>query len=182
MQQMAMLIVPGLGDSGPQHWQSLWAARDPRASRVMQADWERPTLPSWIKALDVAVRALAEPPLLVAHSLGCALVAHWFGRFRRPVAGALLVAPADVDSPSHTPAEVRCFRPMPVDRLPFPTTVVASDDDTYVAPERARWFAQRWGSRFVLLHGAGHINADSKLGEWDAGKRLLDELGTRAKS
>lgn len=182
MQRTAMLIVPGLGGSGPVHWQSLWAASDRQASRVTQADWEHPTLPAWVEALDRAVTALGEPPLLVAHSLGCALVAHWFGRFRRPVAAALLVAPADVDSPEHTPPEVRCFRPMPVDRLPFPTTVVASDDDPYVEPERARWFAQRWGSRFVLIRGAGHINADSKLGEWDAGKRLLDELATRVKS
>jgi len=179
MQRPRLIIVPGLGDSGPAHWQSIWQAEDPRASRVVQQDWEHPALPAWIAALDEVVKKASAPPLLVAHSLGCALIGHWFGRMRRPIAAALLVAPADVDSPDHTPEEVRCFRPMPVDRLPFPTTVVASNDDPYVAPERARWFAQRWGSRFVLLGGLGHINSESKLGRWDAGKRLLDELTSR---
>jgi predicted alpha/beta hydrolase family esterase len=176
MTRHPLVIVPGLGDSGPEHWQSLWEAAAPGSRRVTQRDWNRPSLPEWVAALDVAVKEAAAPPLIVAHSLGCALVAHWFGRMRRPVAAALLVAPADVDSPEHTPAEVRCFRPMPLDRLPFPTIVVGSSDDPYVAPPRARWFAERWGSRFVTLEAAGHINADSKLGEWPEGKRLLTEL------
>jgi predicted alpha/beta hydrolase family esterase len=175
-----LLIVPGLGDSGPEHWQSLWEAADPLAQRVTQRDWNRPSLPEWVAALDVAVRGITTPPLIVAHSLGCALVAHWFGRMRRTVAAALLVAPADVDSPAHTPAEVRCFRPMPLDRLPFPTLVVGSSDDPYVAPARARWFAERWGSRLVMLEAAGHINAESTLGEWPEGKRLLAELEAKA--
>jgi predicted alpha/beta hydrolase family esterase len=179
MEACTLVVVPGLGDSGPQHWQSSWAEETPRALRVRQRDWDHPALADWIETLDQTVKAASSPPVLVAHSLGCALVAHWFLRMRRRVTAALLVAPADVDSPAHTPDEVRCFRPMPLGRLPFPTTVVASDDDPYVAPERARWFAQHWGSRFVLVAGAGHLNADSKLGRWDAGKRLLDELVRR---
>jgi len=176
MMRSTVLIVPGLGDSGAEHWQSLWEATDPRFHRVRQRDWELPSLPEWVEALDVAVKGAPTPPLIVAHSLGCALVAHWFGRMRRPVAAALLVAPADVDSPEHTPPEVRCFRPIPLDRLPFPSTVVGSSDDPYVAPARARWFAQRWGSRFVLIEEAGHINTESKLGEWPEGRRLLAAL------
>ena len=171
-----MLIVPGLGDSGPEHWQTLWEASDRGTERVRQRDWDRPALHDWVEALDASVTRMPTPPLLVAHSLGCALVAHWFGRMRRPVAGALLVAPADVDSPDHTPPEVRCFRPMPLYRLPFPATVVASTNDPYVSVERARWFADRWHAKFVLIEGIGHINADAKLGDWPEGRRLLREL------
>src|SRR5262249_6082390 len=126
----AVVIVPGLGGSGPEHWQSAWAARLPRATRVVQRDWDRPDRELWLQALRQAIEAAGAPVVLVAHSLGCALVAHaaarWPALITRPVRGALLVAPADVDSPAHTPPETRGFAPMPRARLPFASTVVAS--------------------------------------------------------
>jgi predicted alpha/beta hydrolase family esterase len=92
------------------------------------------------------------------------------------VKSALLVAPADVDSPAHTPDEVRGFGPMPLARLPFPSIVVASSDDPFVTPARAAAFAQAWGSRLVTLAGAAHINADAGFGPWPEGRKLLAEL------
>jgi len=109
-----LVVVPGLGNSGPQHWQSLWEARHPGARRVEQGDWDRPDLGAWVAALDATVRAAGGPVALAAHSLACALVAHWaVAHDAGPVRGALLVSPSDVDSPAHTPDEVRCFAPMP---------------------------------------------------------------------
>jgi hypothetical protein len=113
----------------------------------------------------------------VGHSLGCVLVAHW-ARVRGAdgIRGALLVAPADVDEISELLPEVESFAPVPVARLPFPSTVVTSDDDPYVTLERARHFAASWGSRLVEVGPCGHLNAESGLGDWPDGHRLLLDL------
>ena len=142
-----MLIIPGLGGSGPQHWQTRWESLYPRTRRVTQRDWDRPDCEAWRTALESAIAATPDPVLLVAHSLGCALVAHLASRpAAQRIAAALLVAPADVDSPERTPQETRSFAPMPTAPLPFPATVVASEDDPYVTLPRARAFAAAWGA------------------------------------
>jgi uncharacterized protein len=171
-----VLILPGYGDSGPEHWQSRWEAGDRACRRVVQRDWLLPRLDDWLETLAHHIAECAAPPVLVAHSLSCSLVAHWARQPGASVKGALLVAPADVDSPDHTPDEVRGFSPMPRARLPFPSIVVASSDDPFCALDRAGLFARSWGGRLVLLEGAGHINADSGFGEWPEGRVLLREL------
>jgi uncharacterized protein len=176
-----LLILPGLGGSGPEHWQTRWESCERACARVQQRDWDRPTLAEWLVAVDEALARQDGPVVLVAHSLACALVAHGA---RRPawasVVGALLVAPADVESPAHTPPETRGFAPMPAGPLPFPTLVVASLDDPYVAPERARHFARCWNAELVEVGALGHINAASGLGDWAEGRRLLGTLLARA--
>jgi uncharacterized protein len=143
----------------------------------VQGDWLQPRLDDWLSVLDRAIRSCARAPVLAAHSLACSLVAHWAARDAGvEVKAALLVAPADVDSPAHTPDEVRNFSPVPLGRLPFPSIVVASDDDPFVSPERVAAFARAWGSRLVTLPGAGHINADAGFGPWPEGRRLLSML------
>jgi predicted alpha/beta hydrolase family esterase len=178
------VILPGYGDSGPDHWQSRWEAADPACRRVVQRDWLLPKLEEWLATLTRHIAECESPPVLVAHSLGCSLVAHWAKRSGERAGllakGALLVAPADVDSPAHTPDEVRSFSPVPLVRLPFPSVVVASTDDPYSTPDRAGVFARAWGSRLVTLSGAGHINADAGFGEWPEGRALLTELVDRA--
>ena len=171
-----VLVLPGYGDSGPEHWQSLWEAQDAGWRRVGQRDWFAPTLNEWRERLDGAVAACDRAPILVAHSLGCVLVAHWARQARRPIAGALLVAPADVDMLALVLETVATFAPVPLETLPFPSIVVASSDDPYVSVERAESFARAWGSRFVVVEGAGHINTDSGHGDWPEGRQLLDEL------
>ena len=171
-----VLIIPGLGGSGPEHWQSLWQARLPNAQRVEQADWDKPDRADWIAQLDAAVAQSRESPILVAHSLSCALVACWAAAHSRPVHGALLVAPADVDSDTHTPPEAHVFRSMPMTPLPFPTIVAASSDDPYVAFRRALDMAKAWGAELVDIGEAGHINTSAGYGEWPEGEHLLQRL------
>jgi len=173
------LILPGLSNSGPEHWQSRWEAMDSRCERVQQAEWDAPRCSDWMARLDAAVAASAEPVVLVGHSSSCALVAHW-ARSASPeqrarVRGALLVAPSDPDGPAY-PAGPTGFSPVPLERLPFPSIVVISRDDIYVTPERAAEYATAWGSRVVDIGAAGHINSASGLGDWPAGRALLDEL------
>jgi len=174
-----VLTVPGLWNSGPEHWQSHWERLFPSVfRRVDQREWEKPALDDWVGSLEAAVGEAGPGVVLAAHSLGCALVGHWAAR-RTPagarVQGALLVAPSDVEAPSY-PAGPTGFAPMPLERLPFPSVVVASEDDTYVTPERARAFAAAWGSRLVLLRGHGHLNSASRMGSWPLGLELLREL------
>ena len=171
-----VLIIPGLGGSGSDHWQSLWQARLPDARRVEQADWDRPDRAEWIARLDAAVAATKEPPILVGHSLSCALVACWAAEHARPVQSALLVAPADVGSDAHTPPEAHVFRPMPMKRLPFPAIVVASRNDPFVAFDRAITIAQAWGAELIDIGNAGHINSSAGYGEWPEGERVLQRL------
>jgi predicted alpha/beta hydrolase family esterase/diadenosine tetraphosphate (Ap4A) HIT family hydrolase len=171
------LIVPGLSGSGPEHWQSRWEALDPRCVRVEQADWEAPDLTAWCTSLERAVAVQQRPVILVAHSLGCALIAHWAARYPTgKVLGALLVAPADVESEQHTPDCVRSFAPLPRRPLPFPSILVASTNDPYASLERAETFARSWGARFECVGALGHINANSRLGGWPEGRRFLREL------
>ncbi|MFT3923553.1 MAG: alpha/beta hydrolase [Myxococcales bacterium] len=172
-----LLIVPGLSGSGPEHWQSAWERLDARCRRVQQSDWEKPDLSAWMASLEQAVSASSEPAVLVAHSLGAALVAHWGQSApRASVLGALLVAPADVDSLVPGFPDLASFAPLPRGSLGFPSLVVASRNDPYVSIDRAEALARAWGSRFVDLGLLGHINADSCLGTWPAGRELLAEL------
>lgn len=170
----AFLIVPGLGDSGPGHWQSLWAGRGPTFRRLHQRDWNAPG-PDWIAALDAELRRRPVPTVLVAHSLGCTTVAAW-AQAHDPgdVVGALLVAPPD------TP-RVERLGGTSLAPLPFPSVVVASSDDPCCRLERARQFAHHWGARFVDLGPCGHINVAAGFGAWPAGERLLAGLVRRAR-
>jgi predicted alpha/beta hydrolase family esterase len=173
-----VLNVPGLGSSGPDHWQSRWEALAPEAfRRVVQRDWDRPALGDWLTALEAAVAEGGPGLLLAAHSLSCSLVARWATQTQlaRNVTGALLVAPADVDAPT-IPAEAAGFAPMPRSPLPFPSILVVSDDDPYATVQRAEAFAAAWGGRLVLVRGGGHLNAASGLGDWPQGLALLGDL------
>jgi predicted alpha/beta hydrolase family esterase len=170
-----VLILPGLYNSGPEHWQSHWEAEHPFI-RVNQRDWETPDRAEWVETLQRAVTAEPGPVVLVAHSLACCLVAHWAGAHPgEDVRGALLVAPSDVEAPSYPPGTTG-FQPMPLARLPFPSIVAASTDDEYVTLDRAEQFASAWGSRLAVVGPLGHINSASRLGSWPQGFALLREL------
>lgn len=180
--RIPLLIVPGLGSSGEQHWQTLLERSFPDATRVHQDDWDRPELTKWVERLASAV--CAQPgAVLVAHSLGCPLVAHLVKRWPDvPVAAALLVAPADVDSPRHTPNHTRGFAPIPRLTLPFRSVVVASTNDPYIEIDRCRDLATAWGAEFIDVGPCGHINIVSGFGRWPAGERLVASIAAWARA
>src|SRR5438270_3790462 len=141
-----VLTIPGLWNSGPQHWQTYWEARHPSFRRVQQRDWDHPDRSEWVANLEMAVTDSDSPPVLAAHSLGCVLVAQWAQDCGgQGVLGAFLVAPSDAEAPDY-PVEGRSFASVPRSRLPFPSIVVASTDDEYVTISRASTFADFWGS------------------------------------
>jgi len=170
-----VLLLPGLFNSGADHWQSHWEQRDPTFIRVVQRDWDAPRRADWVETLDAAIVTHGSDVVLVAHSTACSLVAFWAAATARTVRGALLVAPSDTEAPSY-PAGPVGWSPMPLERLAFPSIVVASTDDEYCTPTRANAFASAWGSRYVEFGPAGHINSASGLGAWPAGRVLLDDL------
>lgn len=114
-----IVIVPGWRDSGPGHWQSLWAEFIVSAVRVR-----------------------------------------------------LLVAPADPERR----APLVDFSPVPHHALPYRSVLVASSNDPYCPVRTAGAYARSWGSEFVRLLNAGHINLDAGFGEWPLGLALLQSL------
>ena len=172
-----ILLIPGLWNSGPEHWQSYWERERTDCRRVVQTDWDTPRREDWVARLERAVAEAEGPVALAAHSLGCALVAHWAeaSPCSSKVRGALLVVPSDVEAPSY-PAGTVGFAPMPLAKLPFPSIVVMSTDDEYISPARAAHFARAWGSRLVDVGAKGHINSSSGLRGWPEGFALLEEL------
>lgn len=166
------LIVPGWRNSGPEHWQSLWAARLPGALRVQQDDWVHPSRDAWVGAIARSIRGAGAPVVVVAHSLGCIATTHLPADVASRVQGALLVAPADPDRRS----ALQDFAPVPCERLPYRSIVVASGNDPYCPARLASAFARAWGSEFFRLPEAGHINVDSGHGEWPLGWALLQSL------
>lgn len=173
-----ILIVPGWSGSGPDHWQSRWERSLKTARRIEQQHWRDPEREAWVGRIMTAVADATLPPVLVAHSLGVAAVAHAAGKMPRGlVAGALLVAPADVEQAAAWPVTDgetfqtgdAGFAPLPASALPFPSLLIASSDDPYCTLERARTLAGNWGSTFVEAGALGHINTASGHGPWPDG-------------
>jgi uncharacterized protein len=176
MKPSNVLILPGWQGSGPQHWQSLWEQRH-GYRRVEQHYWMQPLRGDWSARLEDVLLTRDEPAVLVAHSLGCLLVAAWAAHSKNThrVKAALLVAPGDAERPEMRSA-LGSWSPIALQRLPFPSVLVASRNDPYCAFERARLFAHAWGSQFMDHGEAGHINADSGLASWPEGHVLLEDL------
>lgn len=176
-----ILLLPGWQDSGPGHWQTRWEQRL-NLQRVQQDDWLWPRRGDWMARLEETLLDSPQPALLVAHSLGCHLVAAWAGHSqqRQRVAGALLVAPPDLARADLPPQVAGWRRPGADGALPFPSTAVLSSDDPFCAAGRGLQMGAAWGSEVVTLGPAGHVNADSGLADWPEGLALLAGLARRA--
>jgi predicted alpha/beta hydrolase family esterase len=175
-QDSRVLLLPGWLDSGPAHWQSRWEAHH-GYERVQQADWAWPRRGDWMARLEEVLLADARPAWLVAHSLGCHLVAAWAAHSRNTarVRGALLVAPPDL-ARADLPAPLARWLSPARQPLPFPTQVLYSDDDPYAGVESVHGLARDWGAAAESVGAAGHINGESGLGDWPEGIVWLQQL------
>lgn len=167
------ITLPGVGGSGPEHWQSLWEMSGPEIRRFSPTSWDEPDLVDWMAALDRAIDAGQEPPILVAHSLACLLVAHWAAKRPMPIAGAFLVAPPDPDGPAFPAKQAASFMNPPLTPLPFPALMIASSDDPFGSADHARRLAASWRCSIIEAGPLGHINSASGLGAWPTGLALL---------
>jgi predicted alpha/beta hydrolase family esterase len=178
--RVRVLVVPGLHDSGPTHWQSRLQAHFRHAVRVQQHDWATPDLTAWAERIEVTLAA--QPParwVAVAHSFGClALLRHLATRHpdshrHHGVQSALLVAPADPDKFGIAPL-------LPPHRLGLDTVLIASETDPWMAyPDVSRW-ARTWGSQLINLGDAGHINVASGFGPLPLATSVAQQLIHRA--
>lgn len=177
-----VFVLPGWQSSGPEHWQSRWEALY-GYTRVAQHDWQQPKSGDWQIQLEEAILATPEQHsiVLVAHSLGCQLVARWASHSHHSwrVKAALLVAPPDTETEQNRHL-LPTWQPITTQRLPFASRVLASRNDPFCSLARAEWMAAQWGARFEDAGALGHINIDSGLGDWAAGHQVLQQLIAQA--
>jgi hypothetical protein len=186
MNTPTVLIVPGLRDHVADHWQTLLASQLPalgiKARTVPPMGREDLDLDTRVAAIEREARAISGPLVLVAHSAGVIMVAHWARRTQRAVHGALLATPADLERPmpagypTMDALHAAGWLPVPRKPLPFPNIVAASKNDPLASVERVAELAHAWGSRFVYLGPVGHLNPASGFGEWPRAIELTGEL------
>lgn len=174
-----ILILPGLGDSEPEHWQSRWRERLSTARKVEQDNWTSPVLAAWREAIERAISASDRKVVVIAHSLGVIAFLHAAARWGDRVAGAFLVAPPSTRALRDHPAIDPEFSPAPRQRLAFPAILVGSANDPYAPGFFARDLAQDLGARYLHAGAAGHINVVSGHGPWPEGSMAFVQFFSR---
>jgi len=184
-----VLIVPGLRDHVAGHWQTLLAADLAAKGRKVRTvpPMGRTDLDCKAKvaAIEREAQAIEGPIVLVAHSGGCVMVAHWARQTQRSIEGALLAAPPDFERPMPegypTIDELRASGWLPVPRLtlPFPSIVAASRNDPLGEYARVAALARDWGSRLFDLGEVGHLNPASGFGKWPRAELFIEALSHR---
>jgi predicted alpha/beta hydrolase family esterase len=182
MREATVLIVPGLRDHVPGHWQTLLASRLLRVRAVTPIGRDNLDCLARVEAIEEQAAGIDGPIILVAHSGGVIAAVHWARLTRRKVRGALLATPADLDQPlpegypSMEALDNAGWLPMPRNALPFRSIVAASRNDPLATYERTVAFACSWGSKLIDLGNVGHLNPACGFGEWPQAEALIDEL------
>ncbi|TDY21893.1 hypothetical protein B0G81_2130 [Paraburkholderia sp. BL6665CI2N2] len=177
-----VLVVPGLRDHVAEHWQTLLQARLPKTASVSPLEQDKLSCAARVAALDEAIAKIDGPIVLVAHSAGVMITVHWARHHNRPIQGALLAAPADLEvaMPAGYPTldvlEEHGWLPFPRRPLPFPSILGASRNDPLAGFDRAARMAADWGSRLVDLGEVGHLNPAAGYGDWPQADTLIREL------
>jgi uncharacterized protein len=166
------VIAPGIGDSDPGHWQTLWQDDLGGAgTRLSVRSWDEPELEDWVSGVGIAMTPGA---VIIAHSLGCLATLEWLERNPGIAAGAFLVAVPDPEGPDF-PTAITGFR-RPGHRLAEQLVMVGSTDDPYASWDYTMATAATLGAPLVELEAAGHINTASGRGPWPEGRRLLERF------
>lgn len=177
-----VLIVPGLRDQVADHWQTLLEARLAKVHTVPPLTSDKLNCQARVDAIQQALARIEGPVILVAHSAGVLMTVHWAATHRRPIQGALLVTPPDLDAPwpPHypSPQDMRHggWSPLPRMRLSFPSLVAMSGNDPLASPDAVRAMAIHWGSELVDIGEVGHLNPASGFGPWPQAEALLQRL------
>jgi predicted alpha/beta hydrolase family esterase len=173
-------------DHMPDHWQTLLADKLARTRNVRSvAPPGRGNLDcaARVRAIQAALREIDGPVVLVAHSGGAIMVAHWAQWYRRAdLVGALLAAPADLETPmpaGYPPLDLlrtHGWLPIPRTPLPFRSIVAASSNDPLASLARVKQLALDWGSTCAYVGAVGHLNPASGFGEWPRAEELIAQL------
>ncbi|WP_336334265.1 RBBP9/YdeN family alpha/beta hydrolase [Pseudomonas putida] len=177
-----VLIVPGLREHVAEHWQTLLAKRLAKVRSVPPPQVDRLCCAARVEAIQRELEQIDGEVVLVAHSAGVLMVAHWAARYRRPIKGALLAAPPDLAAqwPAHYPSPASLaengWSPLPSAPLPFPSIVAASSNDQLASYAAAGELARGWGSELISLGAVGHLNPASGFGPWPLAEALVRRL------
>jgi predicted alpha/beta hydrolase family esterase len=180
----SVLIVPGLRDQVANHWQTLLASRMPQAETVAPMGRENIDLDRRVAAIEAAAQRIGGPLIIVAHSAGCIMTAHWAKRTHCQVIGALLAAPPDLETampqgyPTLEALRANGWLPVPREPLPFPSIVAASENDPLGRLDRVLELGRAWGGRIVNIGAVGHLNPASGFGYWPQAEDFIAELAT----
>ena len=165
------VIVPGVGGSEHDHWQS-WLQRQLKSrSRVQQQDWNKPVLHEWIEQFVKTVQAIQEPIQIVAHSFGClttvaALAQH--PELKQKIKNLVLVAPANParfgDAGFARDSQNNYQQYFHQLKLQAPTQMIISENDPWLNFQDALQLAKAWKIRPKNLGQVGHINVASGFG------------------
>jgi predicted alpha/beta hydrolase family esterase len=174
-----IVIVPGLRDAVPAHWQTHLQNQCPNAVTVPPLSSQPLSCLARVQALNAVIERIQGPIVLVAHSAGVMITVHWARHHTRAIQGALLATPADLESP--LPAgypNMDALReggwlPLPRAPLPFPSIVAASQNDPLATQARIADMARHWSSRLVDVGAVGHLNPASGYGPWPAAHELI---------
>ena len=172
--QHPVIMVPGLRNSGDQHWQTLWEQQIPHARRIHLKHWETADLEAWKAGITRELTRLNQPAILIAHSFGTLASVSIAAEHSERIAGLFLVAPADPD-------KFGVFPQLPHNPIDRPTTLIASSNDPWLSEEKAAYLALLWGSDYLRIKDVGHINAESNLGIWRQGIDELNKFTRRIK-
>lgn len=177
-----ILFVPGLRDHVAEHWQTHLASEIPGSVTVEPLATDRLSRAARVEALDQTLQAIEGDVILVAHSAGVLMTVHWAAAPTRPVRGALLVTPADVERPlpegypKFDELAANGWMPIPRAKLPFPSLVVTSRNDPLGERGRVESLAFDWGAAVYDAGEVGHLNPAAGFGPWPMGRRLLARL------
>ena len=165
------VIVPGVGGSEHDHWQS-WLQRQLKScSRVQQQDWNKPVLHAWVEQFVKTVQAIQEPIQIVAHSFGClttvaALAQH--PELNQKIKNLVLVAPANParfgDAGFARESQNDYQQYFHQLKLQVPTQMIISENDPWLNFQDALQLAKTWKIRPKNLGQVGHINVASGFG------------------
>ena len=186
LQDIHVVLIPGMRDRLKDHWQEILEESLPHVTLIPPVGKKDFSLAARITAIDDAVSAAQLPVLLVAHSAGCAMLAHWAQSsvLSSRVQSALLVTPPDLEQPLPTgyPSMLdfaeNHWTPLPQQKLPFQSIVVSSSNDPLCAPDKAAAMAKTWGSRLINMGALGHLNPLSGFGYWPDAEHLIGDLLT----
>ena len=177
-----VLIVPGLRGHVPDHWQTILAGELAKVACVPRLERYRLSCSAWVGAIDRSLAAIAGPVILVAHSAGVMMVAHWARTCRRPIEGALLATPPELETrlpdgyPTLLELERKGWMPVPREPLPFPSILAASTNDPLARFDRVVALGNAWGSRVVRVGNVGHLNPAYGFGRWPRAHDFIREL------
>jgi len=177
-----VLIVPGLREHVAEHWQTLLEARLAKVRSVPPLETDKLDCAVRVRAIQHELEQIDGPVILVAHSAGVLMVAHWAALHSRPIKGALLAAPPDLDAtwpqgyPSSESLRSHGWYPLPEGPLPFPSLVIGSTNDHLASLEAVTRMARGWGAELRNLGAVGHLNPAAGFGHWPEAEAFILEL------